>query len=214
MRDLQAEKARLREEVWRRLTEAGVARFPGAWGRIPNFVGAEEAARRALTLPEVRRARVVFVNPDSPQYPLRAELLAAGKVLVMAAPKLSGEKPFILLDPARIRPHPLRVTTLKGAFRYGERIGPEEAPEVDLFVTGCVAVSPRGERLGKDGGFADREYALLREAGRLRPHAPVLTTVHEIQILPEIPQEEHDLRVEIIVTPERTLRVSRETPVD
>ncbi|QJA06077.1 5-formyltetrahydrofolate cyclo-ligase [Thermosulfurimonas marina] len=211
MEDIARRKKELREAVWRRLTEAGVARFPGAWGRIPNFVGAEEAARRALELPEVQRARVVFVNPDSPQYPLRAELLSAGKVLVMAAPKLSGEKPFLLLDPTRIKPHPLRVATLKGAFRYGIRIGPEEAPLVDLFVTGCVAVSPEGARLGKGGGFADREYALLLKAGRLAPGAPVLTTVHEFQILSGIPQEPHDLRVDILVTPERVLRVSRET---
>ncbi|RUM88880.1 MAG: 5-formyltetrahydrofolate cyclo-ligase [Thermodesulfatator sp.] len=204
-------KQELRELIWRRLTEAGVARFPGAWGRIPNFAGAEEASARALALPEVQRARVVFVNPDSPQYPLRAGLLAAGKRILMATPRLSGEKPFLLLDPERIKVHPLRAATLKGAFRYGQRVGPEEAPPVEVFVTGCVAVSPRGERLGKGGGFSDREYALLQEAGRLLPETPVITTVHELQILPEIPQEPHDLRVEIIVTPERVLRVSRET---
>ncbi len=188
-----------------------MARFPGAWGRIPNFVGAEAAARRALELPEVKRARRVFVNPDSPQYPLRAELLSAGKILVMASPKLQGDKPFILLDPARLKPHPLRVATLKGAFRYGERLSLEELPVLELFVTGCVAASPKGERLGKGGGFADREYALLLSARRLSPETPVLTTVHELQLLPEIPQEEHDLKLDLIVTPERCLRVSRET---
>ena len=204
-------KQRLREEVWRRLTEAGVARFPGAYGRIPNFAGAEAAAKRALALEEVKRARVVFVNPDSPQYPLRAELLSAGKILVVAAPGLRGEKPFILLHPERLRPHPLRVATLKGAFRYGERLSLAEVPPLDLFVTGCVAVSPRGERLGKGGGFADREHALLLEAGKITPETPILTTVHELQILSEIPREPHDLSVDLIVTPERVVRVSRET---
>ncbi len=211
MRDLEAEKKKLRELVWRRLTEAGVARFPGAYGRIPNFVGAEEAARRALELPEVRKARVVFVNPDSPQYPLRAALLSEGKILVLAKPGLEGEIPFLLLHPSRLRVHPLRAATLKGAFRYGEPLRSEDLPPVDLFVTGCVAASPRGERLGKGGGFADREYALLLPREKIGPETPVLTTVHEIQLLPRIPQEDHDLRLTLIVTPERILRVSRET---
>jgi 5-formyltetrahydrofolate cyclo-ligase len=35
----------LRQEVWAALTAAHVARFPGAAGRIPNFTGAEAAAR-------------------------------------------------------------------------------------------------------------------------------------------------------------------------
>ncbi len=211
MIEIEVAKQRLREDLWRRLTESGVARFPGAYGRIPNFAGAEAAAKRALELPEVKEARTVFVNPDSPQYPLRAELLSAGKILVMASPKLQGERPFILLDPARLKPHPLRVATLKGAFRYGEKLTLEEVPQIDLFVTGCVAASPRGERLGKGGGFADREYALLLSAQKITPETPVLTTVHEIQILSEIPQEPHDLRLDLIVTPDRILRVSRET---
>ena len=204
MEDLKNQKQRRREEVWRRLTEAGVARFPGAFGRIPNFVGAEEAAQRALDLPEVKGARVVFVNPDSPQYPLRAKLLEAGKILVVAAPRLKGPKPFLLLDPSDLKPHPLRLATLKGAFHYGVPLSLEELPEIDLFVTGCVAVTLNGVRLGKGGGFADREYSLLREGGKLRPEAPVLTTVHPYQIVNDLPKEPHDLRVDIIVTPRKS----------
>jgi 5-formyltetrahydrofolate cyclo-ligase len=42
-------KRELRERVWRLLEERGVARFPRpVYGRIPNFVGAETAARRIL----------------------------------------------------------------------------------------------------------------------------------------------------------------------
>ncbi len=206
-------KKQLREKIWRLLTEKGVARFPGAYGRIPNFVGAEEAARRALSLSEVQEARIIFVNPDSPQYPLRAELLAAGKILIVATPKLAGSKPFLLLDPSRLKPHPLRLATLKGAFQYGDPLSPQEVPPVDLFVTGSVAVSLRGERLGKGGGYADREYQMLLEAQKISPETPVLTTVHPLQILPEIPAEPHDLRVHLIVTPQEVLRppVSRET---
>jgi 5-formyltetrahydrofolate cyclo-ligase len=41
-----AAKAALREQVWAALTAARVAPFPGAAGRISNFVGTETAAER------------------------------------------------------------------------------------------------------------------------------------------------------------------------
>ncbi len=207
--DIAQEKQRLREYVWELLAERGIARFPGAFGRIPNFVGAEEAASRATSLPEFQRARFIQVNPDSPQFPLRVKALEAGKVLFMATPKLKGEKPFIRLDPQELRTHPMRAATIKGAFRYGVPVTPEEIPPLDLVIVGCVAVTLRGARLGKGGGFADREYALLREAKLIYLQTPVLTTVHPLQILEHIPQEAHDLSVSIIVTPEGTWRTKQ-----
>jgi len=42
--DVLAAKAALREDVWSALQKGKVARFPGAEGRIPNFIGAEAAA--------------------------------------------------------------------------------------------------------------------------------------------------------------------------
>jgi 5-formyltetrahydrofolate cyclo-ligase len=44
------------------MKEAGVTRFPGAVGRIPNFTGAERAAERLSEFPEWTNARVVKVN--------------------------------------------------------------------------------------------------------------------------------------------------------
>ena len=34
-------KDAIRHKVWTRVTAAGVVRFPGAYGRVPNFIGAE-----------------------------------------------------------------------------------------------------------------------------------------------------------------------------
>ena len=39
--DPSAKKRSLRRERWIGLSAAGAARFPGTFGRIPNFVGAE-----------------------------------------------------------------------------------------------------------------------------------------------------------------------------
>ena len=46
-----AAKAAVRQEVWSAMRAAGVARFPGAAGRIPNFTGAEAAAERLRATP-------------------------------------------------------------------------------------------------------------------------------------------------------------------
>ena len=53
------EKDQLRKSVWEAMERGGVTRFPGAWGRIPNFKGAEAAAERLRDLDAWRRARVI-----------------------------------------------------------------------------------------------------------------------------------------------------------
>src|SRR5918911_1372293 len=88
----------VRERVWSLLEAERVARFPGARGRIPNFVGAEAAARRLAELPEWQAARTVKANPDAPQLAVRRAALAAGKTVYMAVPRLRDEKPFLRLD--------------------------------------------------------------------------------------------------------------------
>ncbi len=204
--EIKIRKKVLREKIWTLLSEAGVARFPGAFGRIPNFVGAEAAAEKAASLEVFRKARFIKANPDSPQFPLRVLALSQGKTLFMAVPKLRSEKPFLCLEPEGLRVHPMRAATIKGAFRYGRPVSPEEMPEIDLVITGCVAVTRRGERLGKGGGYSELELALLQEYGRLRAETPILTTVHPLQIVEEIPLEEHDFTVDLIVTPEEIIQ--------
>jgi 5-formyltetrahydrofolate cyclo-ligase len=66
------DKAELRQQMWDRLEQADVVRFPGAHGRIPNFAGAQEAAQRLAALPIWRQAaQTIKCNPDSPQRPVR-----------------------------------------------------------------------------------------------------------------------------------------------
>jgi 5-formyltetrahydrofolate cyclo-ligase len=86
-------KQAIRERVWALLESERAARFPGAEGRIPNFAGALNAAARLASLPQWRAARVVKSNPDAPQLPVRARALADGKLLYMAVPRLTDERP-------------------------------------------------------------------------------------------------------------------------
>jgi 5-formyltetrahydrofolate cyclo-ligase len=81
---------------------------------------------------------------------------------------------------------------------------------IDLIVCGSVAVSPSGVRVGKGGGYADIEYALLAELGLVTEQTLIATTVHDLQVLDEpLPETPHDFRVDLIATPTRVLECPR-----
>jgi 5-formyltetrahydrofolate cyclo-ligase len=208
---LLAEKAALRDEVWAALDRPGVARFPKPTGRIPNFVGAEAAAARLADAPAWQAAATVKANPDSPQWPVRTRALIDGKVVFMAVPRLAEEEPFFLLDPAHLADPPRAASSIKGASRSARRVDLDALEPVDLVVTGCVAVDRRGARLGKGGGFSDLELAVAVEAGLVDEHTVVVTTVHDLQVLRTgaIPTTDHDIHVDLVVTPEATLACAR-----
>jgi 5-formyltetrahydrofolate cyclo-ligase len=162
------------------------------------------------SLPAWRVARVVKANPDAPQRPVRARALADGKLLYMAVPRLTGERPFILLDPERLDTSPRRAASITGSTRAGRRIGLAELRPVDLVVCGSVAVNREGARIGKGDGFSDLEFALLVEAGLIGRHTVVATTVHPLQVLDEaLPETAHDVRLDLIVAGEEVIGCRR-----
>jgi 5-formyltetrahydrofolate cyclo-ligase len=202
-------KRDVRERLWRLLERRGAARFPGARGRIPNFPGAEAAAERLAGLPEWRKARAIKANPDAPQLPVRARALEDGKVVYMAVPRLRQARPFLRLDPTRLRVPARRAASIRGADEAGRAVAAKDV-EVDLVVCGTVAVNRRGVRVGKGGGYSDLELGLLIEAEAISDRVPIVTTVHPLQVLDEdLPETRHDFRVDAVVTPDEVIRVRR-----
>lgn len=210
------DKPTLRRRVWTLLEEKDAARFPfPVRGRIPNFAGAEEAARRLFEVREWRSAKRVKCNPDSPQKPVRQAALEQGKEVLMAVPRLRDAKCFVRLDPGRVEGREKKAATIKGAFALGEQVGPDAVGPVDLVVAGSVAVDARGGRAGKGEGYSDLEYGLLRTLGLVDEETPVATTVHELQVVPEgeaVPVTGHDVPLDIIATPERVIRTNTAHP--
>ncbi|MET1101957.1 MAG: 5-formyltetrahydrofolate cyclo-ligase [Pyrodictiaceae archaeon] len=203
-------KKLVREKIWRLLEERGLALPPRPlYGRIPNFVGAEKAASLLRETKEWRTAKIVKVNPDSPQKWVRLFALKEGKILIFASPRL--QRGFIILDPRRIPGYDIDyASTIKGAFKYGRPIDLVELKEleIDLMVTGSVAVDKRGHRVGKGEGYAELEYGILREVGSLSASTPVATTVHDLQIVEDVPRDPYDIVVDIVATPRRLIRIS------
>lgn len=205
--DVLQAKAELRHEVWHAIEDAGAARFPGATGRIPNFVGAEAAAERLREAPAFERAATVKANPDSPQLPARQRVIEDGKTLYMAVPRLQADKPFLALRIQELTVRPRQAASITGAGKHGHPTAVEELEPFDLVITGCVAVSPGGARLGKGGGYSDLEYGILGEAGLIGADTVVVTTVHDVQVVEDgrIPVTDHDFGLDLIVTPSRVI---------
>ena len=127
-------------------------------------------------------------------------------------PRLKEEKCFIRLDPKKI-PSSAQASTIKGAFRYGEQVFPDEINSVDLIIVGSVAVNKRGGKLGKGGGFSDLEYAIAREYNIINQDTPIVTTVHHFQEVEyEIPMHAHDVPLSYIVTREKAMKTDSVYP--
>ncbi len=195
------EKQRIREEVWRKMEMYEIATVPRpCYGRIPNFIGSNAAARKIVLTSAFRKARVVYSTPDLPQKPLREAALARGKVVIMPTPMLM--RGFIVLDPDRIPRRKLQVaTSLRGAMVYGRRVESLGDIHVDMFIVGSVAAAKDGGRLGKGGGEYDLEYAVLRELGVATEDTVVVTTIHDVQLVERVPMEPHDVPADYIATP-------------
>jgi 5-formyltetrahydrofolate cyclo-ligase len=199
-------KDAIRQKVWNRVVAAGVARFPSAPGRVPNFAGAERAASLLCQLTIWKRARVIKVDCGAPQLAVRRAALRDGKILYLPLPGLRSERCFLEIDPARIGANAWRAATIHGALRFGRPVAPHELRPVDLVLVGSVAVSRQGARVGKGSGASDLEYALLRQAGRVREYTPIMTTIHPLQVVDDrIPMRAHDIPVDFMITPDQVV---------
>jgi 5-formyltetrahydrofolate cyclo-ligase len=186
--------------IWQLMEEKGITRFPKpVVNRIPNFVGAEKAAQKLRELPEYEAAQIVFCAPDSPQRPVREMTLKDGKTLVMATPRLKHG--FLVIASETTAGKERFASTIKGAFKFGTETTTFQKP--DLIVTGSVAVDKDGNRLGKGRGHGDREVKMIKEKfGKV----PVVTTIHDVQLVEYAPSMPHDEKVDIIVTPTKIIR--------
>ncbi|BFI75560.1 5-formyltetrahydrofolate cyclo-ligase [Sulfurisphaera ohwakuensis] len=200
-------KSEIREKIWKILEDTNIASFPRpVYGRIPNFKGAEEAAKRLTETKEFKEAKIVKVNPDSPQRPVRELVLRSGKILIVPTPRLKGE--FYLLDPNKIKDYK-EASKISGFSRFGEVVDLNSISRVDFIVAGSVAVTMYGDRIGKGEGYSELEFAILRELGKVNENTPIATTVHDIQIVDFIPTEPYDVPIDIIATPTRVIYTKR-----
>ncbi|CAJ1958514.1 unnamed protein product [Cylindrotheca closterium] len=214
----------IRKRIWDLMEAKDIAQYPRpVHHRIPNFVGADEAAARLTELPEFQQAACIKVNPDTPQRPVRHAVLEQGKTLLTPQPRLrTGFFSTLSMDTlpgVEIN----GCTNSKGVAKFGTQVTLHDKYTVDLVVVGSTAVCPNtGARVGKGEGFAELEWGILSQMGNLSAqNCLVVTTCHDIQVvepdsedggIPADSLTKHDVPVDIIVTPTRIIRVPNRAP--
>jgi 5-formyltetrahydrofolate cyclo-ligase len=77
---------------------------------------------------------------------------------------------------------------------------PFKPEEIDLLIVPGVAFDIKGNRLGYGGGYYDRFFL------QLKPGVLLAALVFDLQIQPEIPVEEWDRRVDMVITEKRIIK--------
>ena len=189
-------KAELRRSV-RDSRRARLLQNDDSKNDLPGDVGTR-LADRVLDLPEVRAAcehgRAIACYASRPDEPptalLRDRLLRAGAILLL--PRIDGTD---------LQWIPVTPDTTWSANRWGieEPEGAASAQTPAVWIIPALAIDADGYRLGQGGGFYDR--ALEHIPGDV----PIIAIVFDDEFLERVPREKHDARVNIVVTPERTL---------
>lgn len=195
-------KSELRKIIYNKLVERQIS-TANYIGRIPDFKGSDKAAENLRSTEEWNESLTIFTSPDTALRQVRENALKDGKILIIVTPKI--ENGYLKLNAQDFKGNEREASTIKGAFKYGKSI--EKIPVVDLVVEGSVAVDKTGGRLGKGGGYGDREIEYLKKTGSIDSATPIVSTVHHLQIVEKVPMEKHDQKINMAVTPEKILRI-------
>lgn len=210
-------KASIRLKIWKHLEDSNIALHPRpVFNRIPNYRGATEACRNLVKLDQFKHATSIKIDPDKPLEEIRLLALKNGKQLYVPTPRLKKG----LLNLIEVPDQPTNDILQKrasheGISKFGREIDLDDEVRVDLVISGCVAVSREGWRIGKGEGYADLEVAMMLSLRIITPEILIVTCVHDSQIvdIPEFIMRPHDIPVDIIVTPTQIIHCpSRRRP--
>ncbi|KAM9121918.1 methenyltetrahydrofolate synthase domain-containing protein isoform 1-T1 [Pangshura tecta] len=206
----------IRTKIWDYMEANNLADFPRpVHHRIPNFKGSQQACYAVRELDVFNKTSEVKVDPDKPLEGVRLVTLQARKTLLVPTPRLRTGLFNKIVPPPGATKEILRIcATSQGVKDYSVPIGLDAKVHVDLVVVGSVAVSEKGWRIGKGEGFADMEYAMMVSMGAITEDTPIVTIVHDCQVV-DIAEElldDHDLTVDYILTPTRTIKTGCKRP--
>lgn len=134
------------------------------------------------------RGSKVALFAGTPTEPMLLDLIRENREVRWFLPKITGssEMEFIeVADPTSLQ---------RGPFGIYEPSEGRIADSLDYIVCPGLAFTIGGKRLGQGGGFYDR--ALPRF-----PQAKILGVAFACQIVDNLPAEEHDLRMDLVLIP-------------
>lgn len=173
----------------------------------------QQVISRLLALPELQQARCVAWYVDT-QDEVQTREAIGNWLATQAASAIQENGPATGSDPVRLvvpycQGDELRLTWIRslddlapGRFGIWEpKIEWQQAverqvaaDELDLILLPGVAFDRRGGRIGYGQGFYDRLLATLR------PTTPRVGLAFDCQLVDKIPQEPHDLNMDIVIT--------------
>lgn len=159
------------------------------------------ACERALGLLELACARLVLCYAAMPEEldPSHLAKVLRERGVSVAYPRVEA--------PGVLGVHVVADEGSLVAGMFGIREPAADAPRVephavDVAIVPGVAFDEQCWRLGYGGGYYDRLLGLLR------PDAARIGLAYDEQVLASIPAEEHDVRLDAVVTPSRVVRAS------
>lgn len=183
---------------WKRRTRAAVRARRDAMTAEQRAEAAVGLAERMMDLVTARGARSVScylpVGGEPNTRPFIAQAREHGVEVLLPSSRGDG-----LLDWIRDTGAGIEIGAYGIPEPVGERLDPLAVAHVDLMLIPACAVDERGVRLGWGRGYFDRCLAAMDR----RP--AVFAVVHTAELLPELPSEPHDIPVDGVVTPQRTV---------
>jgi 5-formyltetrahydrofolate cyclo-ligase len=191
----------------------------GERARIRHLRSLRTDEQRTLAAEHIA-ARVVALLPGSPATvtayqslpgepgtsPLIAGVLGAGHRLLL--PRIAGK------DLTWVEVNEL-TTFARGPLGISEPTGPALPSVPSPLLGAAVLVMPglsvdhTGRRLGQGGGYYDRALSTVPPLSRGGPLR--ITVLFDDEFVDEVPSEPHDCAIDILVTPDRTVRFGTST---
>ncbi|XP_047566950.1 methenyltetrahydrofolate synthase domain-containing protein isoform X3 [Lutra lutra] len=210
-------KQDVRQQIWDYMESQNLADFPRpVHHRIPNF-----KSKKTLLVPTPRLRTGLFNKITPPP--------GATKDLLRTCATSQGVRSYS--TPVGLDSRVLVDLVVVGSVAVSEKAshapsaqpsaGPPRSPQ---YGTGSARPRPlpgtaglfrrQGWRIGKGEGYADLEYAMMVSMGAVSQKTPVVTIVHDCQVvdIPEALLEDHDLTVDYILTPTRVIATGCEHP--
>lgn len=163
----------------------------------------EALAAHLLALPSIARSGRVAAYRSMADEPGTAVLLdglvARGIAVLLPVTHDDGTLAWVEHDPTA----PTRRSRLGVDEPVGADLGAGALDGVDVVVLPALAADHRGRRLGRGAGYYDRALASL--SGPRRPLLVAL--VHADELVPQVPHEDHDVPVDVVVTENGVFRV-------
>ena len=157
-------------------------------------------ASHLYSLPEYKSSRTILfyvsIGSEVKTYDMIEHALKAGKRVCVPV----TDKEVHEITPCEIRSFD---DLSKGTFGIPEPIERNPVPlsQIDLVVVPGVAFDEQGNRLGYGMGYYDKLLRKLR--------APAIALSFELQLLPSIPTESHDVKVSKIITEKRVIEAEK-----